>query len=322
MIGANLQQAWCHICLVLGLQGNIFVLHGTIVHNAIKLDAMSKWIIKNLAVFDIFNCMFVLLPVLIIQYAGNVWILGNTFCKVSAAYRYSFLIANIFLINALSSNKLYRCLFPLRDLVPSRRRMCLTTIVVVFFSLIPMGWILFGLANGSHSVKFQPSRSSCEQTPLNSLKTSQTTILGDLSLVLCVALPMITLILSNTVLVGYAMRKSNTRINKVNILTVIFVTVSFLVSFVPLLIVLFLRVRGKTRDAAWAATFLSSWINPFVYVAVNPSFRKYAKNRALFWRTNQITRQFSSYSTSTEVRAPPVDRPLSEAVNIHMNTKR
>ena len=305
-----IQKAWLHICLILGLSGNIFVLHGTIAHNAIKLDVMSKWIVKNLALVDILNCILVLSPILIIQYEGNVWTFGDTLCKLSAAYRFTFLCANVFLINALSFNKLYRCFFPLRFLVPSKRKMYVVTIVMVLFSLIPVGWIGFGLARGFNVAKFQPRRSTCEQTFTSSVPTVIQTI-DKILLVLCLAMSCLTLIISNTTLVGYAIMKSNTRVNKLNILIVLFVTASFLLSFVPLLIVLFLRIREKPRDFAWAAVFLSSWTNPFIYVAVNPRFREYTRNKLLFWMENQTVQEFrSSISMTTPPPLPGVASPI------------
>ena len=63
----RLQIAWGQICFILGTVGNIFVLYGTICHNAIKMDGTSIWIIKNLAVADICNCVLVLLPNLLTQ---------------------------------------------------------------------------------------------------------------------------------------------------------------------------------------------------------------------------------------------------------------
>ena len=235
-----LQQVWCHICFILGLSGNTFVLHGTIAHNAIKLDKMSQWIIKNLAFVDTFNCIFVLLPMLIIQYGGNVWIFGDALCSVSAACRFTFLNANILLINALTINKLCKCIFPLRNLVPSKRKMVFITSMAVSFSLIPAIWIGIGMAMGFTNGKFQPSRSFCEQTPFDVFTTLVTKIVDRVLVIFIVAIPSVTLILSNVVLVGYAAKKANTRINKINILIVIFVTAFFLVAFMPLYYLLFL----------------------------------------------------------------------------------
>ena len=57
-----LLQIWCHVCFLLGVLGNTFVLYATIYHKAIKMDKMSVWIIQNLAASDLANCFLVLLP--------------------------------------------------------------------------------------------------------------------------------------------------------------------------------------------------------------------------------------------------------------------
>ena len=225
---------------------------------------------------------------------------GDALCAVSATCRFTFLNANIFLINALSINKLYRCLFPLRSLVPSKRKMVFITSMAVSFSLIPTIWIGIGMAIGFNKGKFQPSRSSCEQTPFDLSTKFFIKMIDRAILIFIVAIPSVTLILSNALLVGYAISKTNTRIKKVNILIVILVTACFLASFVPIFIVLSLRILGSPREIAWAATFLSSWTNPLIYVTVNTRFRVYTKNKLLFWRKSEAAVTSQSMMSRTQ----------------------
>ena len=293
MNAAIFKQVWYHICFVLGLSGNLFVLYGSIVHKAIKLDDMSLWIIRNLAVTDLLNCLCLLLPMLMSQYAGNIWIFGDSSCKISRIFRWTFTCANIFLINALSINKLYRCVFPLNNLVPSIKRKSLVTIFTIIFSLMPSIYAGVRLATESSGtdqlVLYHPSRSSCEFKPYNSSSISPVKMFQYILLILLLAVPNLTLILSNTVLIGYAAKKTNTRINKRNVLIVILVTASFSVSFLPMLVVLGIRIRGTPRDFAWSMVFFSAWINPFIYMAVNTRFRAYTKDAITFWRKkNQV----------------------------------
>ena len=190
--------------------------------------------------------------------------------------------------------------------------MVFITSMAVSFSLIPAIWIGIGMAMGFGEGKFQPSRSSCEQTPFDT--TSVVIMIDRAILIFIVAIPSVTLILSNAVLVGYAAKKTNTRIKKVNILIVILVTVCFLVSFVPIFIVLTLRIHGSPRDISWAATFLSSWTNPFIYVTVNSRFRVYTKNKLLFWRKSEavFTSQFMMSRTQFGARATRISYLISQ----------
>ena len=283
----HIQQAWYHICFILGLSGNMFVLHGTIAHKAIKLDDMSLWIIKNLAVTDILNCVFFLLPMIITQYAGNIWIFGDTLCKLSAIFRWTFGGANAFLINALSINKLHRCVFPLKSLMPSKRRQVLVTVSTILFCLISPSFIGARLMHESSEVYFHPSRSNCEQKYPNSTTESHLMVIDKIVLLSTgFVLPNLLMVVTNTVLLGYAAKKTNTRLNKLNVLIVILVTSSFLLSSLPSFIILGIGIDGTPRDFSWSIMFLSVWINPPIYAVVNSQFKAYTQDRIIFWKRN------------------------------------
>ena len=315
------QQLWYHICFILGLSGNLFVLHGSIAHKAIKLDVMSQWIIKNLAFVDVLNCISVLLPMMLCHYAGNVWIFGDFLCEISAIFRFIFTTANIFLINALSINKLHRCFYPLENLVPSRKRRIFVTTSSFIFSLIPSLSLGYRVMKESAEVIFHPYRLICEPVPFDVTTSEFAKTLTTISLMICVAVPNLMLIVSNAVLIGYATKKTNTRVNKLNILIVIFVTATFLVSFLPMFAVFFWKIHGTFRDFAWSAVFLSSWSNPFIYLAVNPRFRAYTKSRVKIsrgqkvdpggWTSRTISLSSCSRSFRTESRVKNCSRNAS-----------
>ena len=110
------------------------------------------------------------------------------------------------------------------------------------------------------------------------------------------ALPCVTLILINSALVIFAMKRSNSQINKTNILVVILVTVFFFVSSLPLYVQLTLLLSPLYMEISWSLTYLSSWINPFIYCAVNPSFNTFTRMK-LFCRKRRITPGQSSILT-------------------------
>ena len=144
------QIVWGTISFILGLSGNVFVLYATIVHNAIKLDKMSVWIIKNLAVADICNCVLFLLPTLLTQYGkltGTI-VFGETFYAVMACYVYSFFVSSVFLVNFLSINKFMRCMFPLRNLNCSRLQKFCVTLFTVIVSSLPILWFAYSILDG------------------------------------------------------------------------------------------------------------------------------------------------------------------------------
>ena len=116
---------------------------------------------------------------------------------------------------------------------------------------------------------------------------------------MCNAIPCLTLIISTTILIVYAIRKTNRPINKWNISIVIIVTVSFLLSFLPYFLYGVQRFSSKnqqkgylskTFEWAWSFGFLSSWSNPIIYVAMNQKFRGFAANTLndLFHKRTQV----------------------------------
>ena len=137
---------WGQFTILLGALGNIFVLYATIVHKAIKLDEMSIWIVNNLAVADLGNCIFLVVPNMVNIYTGGKWVFGSGLCYTHAVSRLSFLMANVVLVNLLSFNKLRRCIDPLRNLNPSKRQKVLVTIITLLISIIPALWIMIGLS--------------------------------------------------------------------------------------------------------------------------------------------------------------------------------
>ena len=65
---------------------------------------------------------------------------------------------------------------------------------------------------------------------------------------------------------------------------VVIVTVIFLISFIPHFLDLILGnymadLPLEYSEIAVSVAFLSVWVNPFVYYAVNPSFKEFTKRR-------------------------------------------
>ena len=283
------QIIWEQISFILGIFGNSFVLYATTAHNAIRLDRMSIWIIQLLAVADLSNCFLVLLPTLITQYGKlcHTIVFGKSFYTVMGCYNYSFIVANIFLVNYLTTNKLVRCISPLRNLTPSKKQKVFVLTSIVMLSIIPLIWILFGLADGSRQLD-APSQDmnylgarDVGRLYLIWNKTGNSVLLFVVIVTLS-ALPCLTLVIQNMVLLVFAFRRSHTKINKMNILTVICVTLMFLVSYLPEFYSQISRTTSREyREIGWALSYLSSWTNPIIYILVNEPFRNFTKSNLL-----------------------------------------
>ena len=280
---------WVQLSFILGICGNFIVLYATIFHNAIKLDKMSIWIIKNLAVVDICNCIFIVLPAIANQFSEGTWVFGTNLCYVHAINFYSFVVANVFLINILSINKLMRCIYPLRNFTCSRRQKTLVSSLTVMFSLSLMIWQIVALFKLKLYVliednKMTPLKTCRAETPKTSHYNAGI-IIGLIAALIYDAVPCITLAITTTILLIYAMKKTNRPINKLNVFMVLLVTASFLISFLPVLLHpiahFYPSIReerlGELFEWTWSLTFFSSWSNPIIYLAMNKSFRNFTK---------------------------------------------
>ena len=281
---------WGHISFILGICGNVFVLYATIFHNAIKLDKMSIWIIKNLAVVDLCNCIFIVFPVIAKHFSEGKWIFGSGLCYIHAIIQHTFIGANLALVNFISLNKLLRCKYPLRNLSPSRFQKILVTTLSLLVSSIPIVWLTTGLDQGLMLLNQQdllvPGNTCIADIVQN--KTSHVGTSRIVASVLTIALvgtSCLALVITTTALLVYAIKKTNRPINKRNIFTVILVTVTFLLSFFPFLMYMaghrFLQKFNTDSIYEWAFsfTFFSSWSNPISYLLMNKNFKEFAKTR-------------------------------------------
>ena len=295
---------WCFLVLVLGLTGNIYVLYSTISHRAIKLDKMSVWIVQNLAVADIANCVLVVIPITVTVMNGMEWKLGRGFCVAIAHYNLVFLLANGFLLNALSLNKLLKCLFPFRMLDSTQKQRNIVTLFVVIFSIIPVIWTIYGASKGFfvESKNFEHLTGICNIADNNEIEIPHMiTIISYIVYALFNFGPCVSLITANTALVIVAVKKSNTTVNKANIMIVALTTAMFLVAGLPRFITYIVgyccMYPGRLFDElAWYILFSISWVNPFIYLATNKHFRDFTLGKLRI-----ISSSFRSVKSFTNV---------------------
>ena len=299
-----LSQLWCHLSLIFGVLGNSLVIYATVKHKAIKLDKLSVWIIQNLAVSDLINSIIVLVPVIVSLYANDQWILGDAFCTTSMFYNNCSVVASAILINALSLNKMLRCLFPLRFMNTSKTQQRLVTIVTaVSVMIIPAFQFYKFTIKHEFIVKFSPSRCQCV-----SFKKSFNITGAPISALLLVSitnlLPCLSMCTLNTILVTYALKKSNRGVNIWNILIVVLVTASFLFSMLPYFVFILVnydvdrsaiivdRYRELKMRVIVFITFLQLWSNPIIYLVTNQNFKNYMM-QLVVKRSNPDIRQHS-----------------------------
>ena len=286
------QIAWGQLSFILGITGNVFVLYATVAHNAIKLDKMSVWIINNLAVADICNCILVLLPILLTQYGklNDTLLFGETFYITLGCYMFTFYVANIFLVNFLAVNKFVRCLFPLRNLDSSRRQRIAVTIVTIMACSAPIVLQIYNLSQGILTLNDNAMYAdyfgvAWSNTITIKCKMGQAEqIIDYLIMFTIIVLPCVSLIIFNFALVILAVKNSNTSINKQNLLISILMIFTFLSSYLPYLLVYLLKSKSlEAEEIAVVIPNLTVWNNPLIYFAVNRTFKTFVKERIIFW---------------------------------------
>ena len=272
------------LVIILDLAGNSFVLYATISHNAIKLDRMCIWIIQNLAVVDIANGIFVIIPAAVTFLNNGHWTLGTFFCRLHFIYKYSFLVGNVFLINFLSLNKIIRCVFPLRALNSSPRQRKFVTVLSIIPMLVGPARKIFAVyIIETAKVRFSPAHGMClayeivegveQHFQANAMR---------ITCVVLIILPCLALIIMNFSLVIIAVRATKRKLKIGNILTVVVVTLVFIISFSPFVLQYFRygeEFSNASKDVRFGqlASVVSSFCNPMIYLATNDNFRIFTK---------------------------------------------
>ena len=285
----HLSGAYTTLVIVLDLAGNGFVIFATVARNAIKLDKMSVWIIQNLAVVDIANAIFVLIPAATTYFTDGIWMLGPFICKLIYGYKYIFILGNILLINFLSLNKLVRCLFPLRNLVSSRRQRLSVTFTVLVLTLIgPTRKLYATFISRKAMVRFSEVHSTCIAfEAVEGVEKAFQPLIERFMLFTFIVFPLIVLIAVNASVVCFAVRSTKRKVNRKNVLIVILVTLTFVATFTPFT-VQYQKWGHSFHDAPVSLRlglfvgFISSFSNPFIYIATNETFRNFTKS-SLSW---------------------------------------
>ena len=271
---------WIQISFIFCLVGNILVLYGTIRHKAVKLDKLSVWIVQNLAVVDICSGVLTLLPILITLYAGEKWVLGDKMCYAGTVYKYSFLVANLVLINGLTINKLQRCWFPFRSLGSKRRDKIIVTMTTIIIGLVPtVTFIYFVNVKKVKYVYFSDDQCFCSSNFKDNVESRYKTAEAVIGFALNV-IPCLLLIVTNCLLILLAVLKTSRPINRQNLAVVIFVTIAFLIALLPYFVcyLIYPVWDGVETPGLREATFISAismFANPIVYFATNETFRNF-----------------------------------------------
>ena len=216
--------------------------------------------------------------------------------------RFSFFEANIILLNALSLNKLARCLFPLRNLSPSRQQRLVVTMVTVIVSAIPTCWLSFLWSQDYLISDADDPNLEAFGICLTARRGSQP-ILRKINIALFLILNVLmcfTMIVTTTILLVYAVSMTNRPVNKKNVFRVIVMCTTFIITFLPTALYFLHRDLGFSfADIAWSIVYLSVWINPWIHFAMNKNFRQFTMNKLIYRRSRAVSQESTGQTPST-----------------------
>ena len=279
---AGIIQIWIHASFIVGVFGNVFLLHATTFHRALRMDRMSVWIVQNLSLADLLHCVLVIGVVLVSSDAGGRWVFGQEFCKLIAVYHAVFLMMNYFLLCALSSNKLLRCLFPLRYMVATKRAKITISVTSVFLSTIPT-FSKFTNIYITKSLRPEFEHGICISRPTT--ETRGELGAGGFLILLCLfnVLPCVILLATNIWLVAFAsLKTTSTRgLNRRTILVSAIVTAFYISSVMPSFVLKLYNFESAHESIsnplslAFYWSFVGVWINPIIHLASSTSLRDF-----------------------------------------------
>ena len=282
---------WYVLSFILCITGNITILYCSIYRKAIKLDPLSVWIIRNLSTADLIQGLINILPVAIVNIAGNRWVFGEHFCYVHYLFRFPFLTANYQLITIMIVNKVFRCLLPLRCLTTNRHHKISVTVgVVIMNGFIPIWLIIRDFGNSIHPVVFSELFGAC-WTVGKQTKPYMVYNYIDMCLnIVSCGLTTLIMVILTIFLIGFAKHKTKTKVNIKNMAVIVGVAMVFCISTVPFfvwftmytfygegMVTMFPSYHSFLVFSRYAlhSMQISAFINPIVYFFTIPSFRRY-----------------------------------------------
>lgn len=270
--------------MIVCLGGNIFVWIASYRHTALEMDPVNVGFIQNLAATDIVIGLLREIPTLVSGIARR-WVFGSGLCWFFGIIYLVPLIVEMLTVTVISLHCAYgllfhRCACAARGLqtIFSARIVCggLWALVVIVATVS----FLIGVP-----VKYSATQFSCVVygTYGKEQDTTQAQQSVWLSLMFFLAMPIFLIILANLVMlvvVGlYRLARATPTLNPNTFVVVSLVAWSFLISLMPLFLVVAIQMATGIPVAAGYYTFaleclsINFWIKPLIYTFVNVKFK-------------------------------------------------
>lgn len=216
---------WCSVTLLINLAGNLLTLLAASTPRALRLDKISVSIIQSIAVSDLMMAVSSTLPSLVSLIADR-WVFGGVLCHASYYLNSTARFSAVLLVCALHISKLYTLMDPLGAIGRRRRTARIVLLSVWAVSIVAPRVVTIY----SQKVQFSYLVYICQVAPDGSIPDWMY-FYHVLLIMVPSALAMIT-----CVLLSLLVRRFSCRMNTQGIFTTIYVGVTYIVVFGPLMV--------------------------------------------------------------------------------------
>lgn len=292
------------LAVLISLFGNLTILIATIKHRALKLHRILVIIIQHLAIADIFQIVFKVVPT-IISYMARTWILPMFFCHLQYHVSVFFTGTTVILTCALTTTKMLLIKLPFRSTVWSTRQgHGLCTAIWVSAICLHSPQLAASILYGKRAICFDFSWYSCNY--------NYEIVLGikwpNLALVIIFAVgstvTFSVIVYSSITLLFLARRvaaiqQSNIRSKGVS--TVLLTLVALIISYFPWMVIYPLNVESsQVWRFAQNIQNLNLMANFFIYTGTVKSFRMYLLRKLFYARSLLLSQDSQSTSASAQ----------------------
>ena len=272
--------------------GDSIILLSTIKYNAIKLHRVIVVVIQHMAVNDLLQTLFLVLPQIVSLQADD-WILGLFLCHLSEHVSYVCNVVMATLSCILVGSKLLVVIYPLKSMCWTRRSAHKLCALCWILGVIQPQEITNIFLTDPDSVYFDYYDYTCDYDSLLPREPKWLRWLSRISAGLGLLVVSLILMATSAVLLVTARRSAVRRgecLRWRGVLTVVMTTAIYLVSFMPYFVVrtttVLLSVQYKIalRRTVRFLLYLNIIANFFVYTLTVKSFRDFLRRRILGFR--------------------------------------
>lgn len=302
-------------CFILGITGNVFALTTSLIYQSINLDRVSIALVRQIAVVDVMFTINTIMPTMISAYFKR-WVLGDFLCDATAHFNFVPCLTSIYLVCSLSLYKFLVCMMPFRMRYVKPRHAKYSIILMYMCSSVHFLLSIFLGKTGFWM-------GSIDRCISMIYLTNKTIII--ISTILCIALPILLLLIINVWMYGISRRMSRSNVhqqcNYQALITVCSISGLFILSWAPKIIYIGTTILTERDIPVWAVAishyfpFISSVGNPIVYTITNKRYGQFVRKTLVIFKVSSSQGEVAGEVYRNNVTSSPayiVSKDLAE----------